>query len=131
MITEVLPCDKEEALLLLGEVEDWLVTRARLTLVIGGIAILVSIVFSTLGPLELEAMGALSTILLIIIVVWLYRGNRDLERKIRDFRIGVERGLVNLEDYCDLAVVAAVVAYQLKRVGGNVPSKGSSQWDRT
>lgn len=127
MITEILPCDKEEALLLLEEVEEWLSSRARFTTILGGIVLLISIVFSISGPVELRVMGIFSTILLVIVIIWVYKGNRDLEAKVRDFKTGLQRGVLNLEDYCDIAVVTAVVAYYLKRTGRYAPGKSEGK----
>jgi len=131
LITEILPCDKEEALLLLEDVEEWLSSRARFTTILGGIVLLISIIFSISGPVELRVMGIFSTILLVIVILWVYKGNRDLEAKVRDFKTGLRHGVLNLEDYCDIAVVTAVVAYYLKRSGKYAPSKGEGKRGRT
>ncbi|MCE4618045.1 MAG: hypothetical protein F7C37_01220 [Desulfurococcales archaeon] len=130
MITEILPCDKEEAILLLEDVEEWLSSRARFTTILGGIVLLISIIFSISGPVELRVMGIFSTILLVIVILWVYKGNRDLEAKVRDFKTGLQQGVLNLEDYCDIAVVTAVVAYYLKRTGRYAPGKSEGKRGR-
>lgn len=131
MITEILPCDKEEAILLLEDVEEWLSSRARFTTILGGIVLLISIIFSISGPVELRVMGIFSTILLVIVILWVYKGNRDLEAKVRDFKTGLQEGVLNLEDYCDIAVVTAVIAYYLKRTGRYAPGKSEGKRGRT
>lgn len=129
MITERLPCDKEEAIELLEDVEGWLAARIKLTVIVGAIALAMSVSFSLIGPLELEVLGITSTILLAILIVWLYRGNKSLEGKVIDFKTALEKGVIDLDNYCDLPVVTAVVAYHLKRAGKYEAGAGKGRWE--
>ncbi len=117
MITEVLPCERDEAIELLQEAEEWLYRRAKLSAAIGLIATIVSIVVSIFGPIGLVILGVASAIIIAGVTVWLYRGNKNLGDDVCSFKTDLENGVVNIQDYCELPIVTAVVAYKLKRTG--------------
>ena len=127
MITETLPCRREDALSLLDDAISWLGSRARATLAIGGVVVLASLAMGLLGPVELRFMGLASAVLVLAIAWWLYRGNRRLLAQVQDFRAALASGTINLEDYCDIALVTAVVAYHLKRTGSVAPGRGAGR----
>ncbi|MCE4619472.1 MAG: hypothetical protein F7C33_00440 [Desulfurococcales archaeon] len=125
MITEVLPCNEEEALELLVEARDWLYKRARLSAAIGGLASVISLLLSLLGPPLLLILGVFSSVALATVTLWLYRGNKELGEDVESFTSALRAGGVSLQDYCDLPLITAVVAFKLKRTGG-IASKGES-----
>jgi len=126
LITEVLPCDEEEALELLGEARDWLYRRARLSAAVGGLASAISLLLSLLGPPILLVLGVFSSVALAAVTIWLYRGNKGLGGDVEFFASAIQSGAISLQDYCDLPLITAVVAFKLKRTGG-IAGKGESR----
>ncbi len=112
-----LPCNRDEAVETLDEFIEWLGQRNRVTVAFSAAIIAGSLYFLAQGPPLLSTIAGLSALLIAILTLWVVRGNRDLAVKAARLRDAIRAGTVGLDDYCGIALVAAVVAYDLRSKG--------------
>ncbi len=113
-----IPCERVEALDLLVDVEGWLRFRARSSALLGLLLAAAGVAAGLLLGGGLLWLGVASGLLLGAVGLWGWRGSMGLARDVGRLREGIERGLVSLEDYCGVSVVAAVAALRVRGGAG-------------
>jgi len=111
-LTWKLPCGRPEAVRVLGEVEAWLESRARMhALFTAAMAVATLLAGAALGGAYAE-LALLVTAAFAALGVWGYRGNMGLARRVSSARGLVDQGLLDPGDYCGSSILAFIAALE-------------------